>query len=349
MEGQNYKALLLTKAKTFEIQEKKARSLQAHEVRVKLGAAGICGTDMHYYQSFENAGFKLQSPLVLGHEASGIIVELGADVTGLSVGDKVAITPVMNCGYCSFCKKGQSHICLHKKFPGSATTIPHIDGYFREYFEVEARCCRKLPSDSCLDYISLTEPAACSLHSLQRAGNVMGKNILLTGAGPIGTLAAALAKHNGANLVALTDLADEPLTIAKKMKVDYCLNVKKDSLENFVKSHGEFDIAIEASGSSQAYLESVEYVRKKGSVIQLSVQANPNPAFPVNKIMLKELDIKGSFQFTYEFEMALKLIQSGQFDVSPMITHKFTFENAAEAFSIAADRSKSMKVIFSHS
>lgn len=346
MKQQSYKALVLTEAQTTVVEQRDTQPLGENEVRVRLAAAGICGTDMHYYQDFSNAGFVLQNPIVLGHEASGTIDEIGDNVTNVAVGDKVAVTPVMNCGKCEHCRRGNANVCLNKKFPGSATTVPHIDGFFRELFEIEARCCRILAPNTPMELVAFVEPTACAMHGVERAGNVMGRKVLVTGAGPIGTLAAALAKCNGAVSVTITDLTDEPLKIAKKMGVDHCLNVLKDSLEDFVAEHGEFDVAIEASGATPAYLSCLKLVRKKGTVVQLSVLAEKEPRLPINQIMLKELDLKGSFQFNGEFERANALISSGMLDVRPMLSMQFSFEDAEEAFSLAKDRSKAMKVQF---
>lgn len=341
-----YKALVLTDAKTTVVELKTPRPLVTGEVRVKLAAAGICGTDLHYYQDFANAGFVLKNSLVLGHEASGIISEVSEGITDLKVGDKVAVTPVMNCGQCEACKAGNANTCTNKRFPGSATTIPHIDGFFRDFFEIEARCCRKLPASAPLDKIAFVEPAACALHGVERAGNLIGRKVLVTGSGPIGTFAAAMAKKNGASLVVITDLTDESLAIAAKMGADVTLNVTKNSVEDFIAENGEFDVAIEASGATPAYVTCLTSVKKQGTVVQLSVLAEKEPKLPVNMIMLKELDVKGSFQFNGEFDRALSLISSGMLDVSPMLTRQFTFEQATEAFEIAKDRRQSMKVQF---
>lgn len=341
-----YKALVLTDKQTTTVENRAPRELLKGEVRVKLAAAGICGTDMHYYQDFANAGFILNNPIVLGHEASGTIAEVGEGVTELSVGDKVAVTPVMNCGECESCKSGSANTCSNKRFPGSATTVPHIDGFFRDYFEIEASCCRKLPASAPLDKIAFVEPAACALHGVERAGNMIGRRVLVTGAGPIGTLAAAMAKKNGAAQVVVTDLTSESLAIAEKMGADVTLNVMESSVEDFIKSEGEFDVAIEASGATPAYITCLNAVKKRGTVVQLSVLAEKQPQLPINLIMLKELTLKGAFQFNGEFERALSLIASGMLDVSPMLTRQFAFDQATDAFSIAKDRKQSMKVQF---
>ena len=134
MMGTTYNALVLTQAKTLQLESRSLLPLQEEQVRIKLIAAGICGTDMHYYSDFANGGYTLKTPVVLGHEACGEVVEVAKGVTHVAIGDKVVVNPADSCGYCNLCQKGYRNLCPDTKFPGSATSVPHIDGYFRAYF-----------------------------------------------------------------------------------------------------------------------------------------------------------------------------------------------------------------------
>lgn len=339
-----YTASVLVGAQDIHVEKRSTQVLQPGMVRIRLGAAGICGTDLHYYRNFANAGFLLRNPVTLGHEAAGIVAEVGPDVASLSVGDKVAVNPVMACGTCPSCLRGQSNLCERKRYPGSATTIPHIDGYFRELFEAEARCCVKLPSDADLSLMAYAEPLACSLHGVELAGTVVGRKVLVTGSGPIGVLAAAAARAAGAARVVSTDINAEPLRVAEKMGVDRVVNSNCEALAEVVKEEGLFDIAIEASGAPPALQSCIESVRRGGTVIQLAILPSTGANVPGNLIMLKELTIKGSSQYVGEFERAIQLILSKKIDVSPMTTAQFPIEKAAEAFALALDRKASMKV-----
>ncbi|MEO8544899.1 MAG: L-idonate 5-dehydrogenase [Betaproteobacteria bacterium] len=342
----SYKALVLHGAKTTQLETFTQSPLLPGQVRVRLGAAGICGTDLHYYKDYGNAGFLLKNPVTLGHEAAGTVAELGPGVEGLAVGDKVVVNPVMNCGVCPACRRGQSNLCEKKRYPGSATTFPHVHGFFRELFETEARCCFKVPADADLARMAFVEPLACSLHAVEQAGVIAGRKVLVTGAGPIGTLAAAAAKACGAGELTITDLNDEPLVVARKMGADRTVNVAQQSLDEVVAESGLFDVAIEASGSPQAFAACIKALRKGGTLIQVGILPGADVPVAGNQIMLKELTIKGSNQYTGEFERALQMIQGRRIDVMPMLTSQFTLDQADEAFALAADRRRAMKVQF---
>ena len=338
-----YKAAVLQGEGDIQTETRRPAPLHAGQLRLRLAYGGICGTDLHYFRHFGNAGFRLRSAVVLGHEATGIVAELGPEVEGFAIGDKVVVNPVMNCRNCLPCRRGQSNLCEHKRFPGSATSFPHIDGYFREFFEAEARCCIVVAQDSNLSHLALVEPLACSLHGVERAGVLTGRRVLITGAGPIGTLAAAAARAAGAGHVTIADISDEPLQIACRMGAHEAVNTRATPLVDLVGRDGPFDVAVEASGAPSAFLDCIASARRGGTIIQLGIVPG-EVSCPVNQIMLKEITLHGSSQFTEEFDIALRLIQSGQIDVSPMLTHRFCVSDAAEAFAIAADRRNSMKV-----
>ena len=339
-----YKAAVLQGEGDIRTESRRPTPLRAGQLRLRLAYSGICGTDLHYFRQFGNAGFRLRNAVVLGHEATGIVAELGPEAEGFAIGDKVVVNPVMNCRDCLPCRRGQSNLCEHKRFPGSATSFPHIDGYFREFFEAEARCCIVVPPDSDLAHLALVEPLACSLHGVERAGVLTGRRVLITGAGPIGTLAAAAARAGGAGHVTIADINDEPLQIACRMGAHEALNTRATPLVDVVGRDGPFDVTIEASGASSAFLDCIASLRRGGTMIQLGIVPSEVPC-PVNQIMLKEVTLHGSSQFTDEFDIALRLLQSGQIDAAPMLTHRFCVSDAAEAFAVAADRRKSMKVL----
>lgn len=342
--NQPYSALVLYGAQQTRIEAFTPEPLKPGQVRVKLGAAGICGTDLHYYKDFANAGFQLRTPVTLGHEAAGTVVELGPDVTGFEPGDKVVVNPVMNCGVCASCRRGQSNLCEAKRYPGSATTHPHIHGFFRELFEAEARCCFKLPADADFRSLAFVEPLACSMHGVEQAGALTGRRVLVTGAGPIGTLAVAAAKAAGAGHVAVTDLNDEPLEIARAMGADLAINTRTTPLADIVAKDGFFDVALEASGAPAAFRSCIESVRRGGTLVQLGIMPAGDVPLPGNLIMIKELTIKGSNQYTAEFERALQFVLSGRIKVLPMLSRQFRLSEAKEAFETAADRRRAMKV-----
>lgn len=344
--GDTHRALVLRGPKSVTVDTVATRPLKPGELRVRIAAAGVCGTDLHYFKDFGNAGFKLAAPVVLGHEAAGVVAAVGPDVEGFAVADKVAINPVMNCGNCLACRRGDSNLCERKRFPGSATTVPHIDGYFQEHAIVEARCCTRVPDDADLTHIAFAEPLACAMHGVRRAGILLGRRVLVTGSGPIGTLVVAAAKAAGAGHVTVTDLIGEPLAIAHAMGADVALNIMNNPLADHVARHGPFEVAFEASGSPDAFRSCMASLRRGGTLVQLGITPPIDSPVAINMIMLKELAILGSNQFTDEFETALAMILSGRIDVSLMLSATLALDSAAEAFALAADRRRSMKVQF---
>ena len=337
-----YRALVLSGKKKISVEHMETKPLESGWVRIKLGAGGICGSDLHYYRDYGNVGFPLKNPVVMGHEASGAIFEIGPDVEDLAPGDKVAVNPVINCGFCPACHSGQSNLCQKKRFPGSALNYPHINGLFREYFEMPAHCCRKVPADTDLAKLAFVEPLACSLHAVMKAGNITGRRVLITGSGPIGVLAAAAARCGGAGQVAITDVTDEPLNIAKKMGADLAVN----SLTTPLSELGRFDVAVDASGSPSAVVDCMRSLRKGGTMVQLGT--TPSTDLPVPWILLQsmEINILGCSQFNIEFDLAVALILGGRIDPMPMLSRQFAFEDGEEAFKFAGDRKISMKTQF---
>ncbi|RKF19778.1 L-idonate 5-dehydrogenase [Alginatibacterium sediminis] len=344
--SKQYRALVLDRAQHTEIQMMTPRTLSEGEVRIKLGAAGICGTDLHYYAAYANSGFEIQSPLTLGHEASGTVSELGPNVVGFEIGDKVAINPVVACGHCLPCRRGQANLCENKRFPGSATTIPHIHGFFREYFEYPASACIKVDPKTSLEELAFVEPLSCSMHAIERAGNLLGRKVLVSGAGPIGVLAAACAKAAGAASVTCTDLSDDTLAIAAQMGADECINVANhpEQLQRYFEGNGQFDVVVEASGALPALDNALSAVRRGGTIVLLSNLPAGKVEIRANMIMLKELNFLGTMQFGLEFEKALSLILNRQVDVRPMLSAQFDLADAQQAFELAKDRQRSMKV-----
>ena len=155
---------------------------------VKMGAAGICGSDMHYFRDGQIGKFKIQEPLIPGHEASGVIASLGANVTGLEEGQRVAINPSHPCGTCSRCREGRENLCDSMFFLGSASVFPHAQGMFREYFLISAKQCIPVSNQVSLEELALSEPLSVGLHAVNRAGNLCGKKVLISGSGTIGCM-----------------------------------------------------------------------------------------------------------------------------------------------------------------
>ena len=309
----------------------------AGEVAVALRVGGICGSDLHY---FNHGGFgtvRLKQPMVLGHEVAGTVAALGDGVTGLAVGQTVAVNPSSPCGLCANCRRGRANLCTDMRFNGSAMRFPHVQGLFREAVVVPAS--QAIPVDGSPDLAALCEPFAVCLHAVARAGSLLGARVLVSGSGPIGCLTVLAAHLAGAAEIVVTDVADAPLAIARKLGATRTVNVATapDGLGG-----SAFDTAFECSGNGQALLTALKVMRAGGRVILVGLGGDVT--LPVASLVPTEVEMVGSFRFDAEFAMAADLISRGRVDPSPLITHTLPMQQAEQAFLLASDRGAAMKV-----
>lgn len=293
-------------------------------VRLRLAVASLCGTDLHYYSHFSNAGFLLKNPVTLGHEACGYVTD--SNGSDLAVGQLVALNPIMNCTVCPACLRGEENLCTAKKFPGSATTVPHLDGFFRDVIDHPARCCRAVAKGVNPAHLTFAEPMACALHALNKGGVVSGQRVLVTGCGPMGLLAIAGAVARGADVTAI-DLRAGAVEVAVRAGAKGLVIGAFDEADLDRK----FDVVVEASGAIPAFNTALRAVRQKGRVAILSNIQLREAQVNLNQIMLKEIEVVGSFQFNREFEEAVQLIEQGTVDFDVLTARSYPLAEAAAA------------------
>lgn len=319
-------------------------ALRPGEVLLAMAAGGICGSDLHYYQ---NGGFgpvRVLQPIIAGHEASGFVEALGETVSGLSVGQLVAVNPSQPCGNCQYCQIGQPIHCLDMRFMGSAMRLPHENGMFREKLVVPAIQCYPVDGAVTPGETACAEPLAVCLHAVAQAGDLSDKAVLVTGAGPIGLLTVAAARHAGAGLIVVTDLADAALSRAPAMGATQTINVanQPDELAPFQERKGRFDVVFDCSAAGPALRSAFAAIKPRGTVVQVGVTGDVT--IPLNALVGKEITWRGSQRFHEEFAKAVELISTRQIDVRPIISHSFPLDLVVEAFEQAGDRSKACKV-----
>ncbi|WP_297339203.1 L-idonate 5-dehydrogenase [Pseudophaeobacter sp.] len=314
------------------------------QVLLAMASGGICGSDMHYLSQGGIGTIRVREPIILGHEASGRVLAVGPGVDGLAAGDGVAVNPSRPCGTCPYCLEGLTMHCLNMRFNGSAMRLPHEQGLFRTRIVVSASQCVKVPPEADLGAVACAEPLAVCLHAARIAGDLSGKRVLITGAGPIGVLCSAIAAREGAFEIVVTDLQDEALAVASRMGATRCINVMQDAeaMTVFAADKGHFDVVFECSAAEPAIRSAIAALRPRGTLVQVGV-AGDTP-LPLNAVVAKELRVLGTFRFDAEFAEAVEAIVTGRIDVRPMITQNFPLEQALEAFRTATDRSKSVKV-----
>ncbi|MBM9594271.1 L-idonate 5-dehydrogenase [Roseitranquillus sediminis] len=313
------------------------------EVLVRVGAGGICGSDLHYFQDGGFGPIRVREPIILGHEVAGTVKRLGPGVTTLAPGDRVALNPSQPCGHCRFCGEGLFNHCLNMRFFGSALRFPHEQGAFRDSIAVPAARAEKVSDRVTVAEAACAEPLAVCLHAANQAGDLAGARVLVTGAGPIGALCVAVARHRGAAEVVATDLHDHPLAIAARMGATSTVNVARDAaaLEAYETDKGQFDAVFECSAAAPAIETAIRTLRPRGRLVQVGVGGTL--PVPINALVGKEIAFIGTHRFHAEFAEAAHLIDSGAIDVKPIITHSFAPEDLAEAFRVAGDRSRAVK------
>ena len=315
------------------------------EVTVAVGFGGICGSDLHY---FHHGGFgtvRIKRPMILGHEVAGTVVAIGEGVTRVAAGDRVAVNPSRPCTRCRYCLEGLPNQCLDMRFYGSAMRDPHVEGAFRSRLVCHEIQCEKLADGVPLDLAALAEPFSVTLHGVSRAGPLLGRHVLVSGCGPIGCLAVAAARIHGAASVTAVDVTDQTLKVAREMGADTTINVAADPqwTDRYSADKGSFDVMLECSGNERAFRAGLDVLRPRGVVVQLGLGGDVS--LPQNLIVAKELEVRGSFRFHAEFALAIRLINEGRVDLRPMVTGAYPLSRAREAFELASDRSRSMKVL----
>jgi L-idonate 5-dehydrogenase len=337
-------AIVIHHAKDLRIEEREEISSGHGEVAIAIARGGICGSDLHYYKHGGFGTIRLQEPMILGHEVAGTVAGLGAGVTALKMGDKVAVSPSRPCGQCIYCLKGQQNHCLDMRFYGSAMRMPHVQGAFRQHLVADAGQCHAVADHVSMEEAAFAEPFAVALHAIVRAGSLAGRKVLVTGCGPIGALAIAAARVHGAQAIVATDVSDFTVSLARKMGADEALNVaaNPDALAPFQANKGGFDIMIEASGNESAFRAGLECLKPRGSLVQLGLGGDIT--IPQNLIVSKEIEVKGSFRFHEEFALAVDLLNRKRVDLNPLLTDVLPLNDAVKAFDLALDRTRAMKV-----
>ena len=328
----------------LRLEERELPALLPHQIQVQVAYGGICGSDLHYAQHGGFGTVRIKEPLALGHEVSGIVQSLGAEVKGIAKGQRIAISPSRPCGHCRFCQAGQHNHCLNMRFYGSAMPFPHIQGAFSEQLVIEGYQAHPIADHLSLSEAALAEPLSVGLHAIQRAGSVLGKQVLVTGCGPIGSLLIGALRRAGAARIVAADIADLPLACAKAMGADETINLKAQAgaMDKYKVDKGQFDAVFEASGSEAALRTGLDVIVPRGVLI--TVGMGGDISLPMTQVVAKEVDLRGTFRFHAEFATAVRFLNEGLVNGKPVITRVLPMDRALEAFELAADKSQSLKV-----
>jgi L-idonate 5-dehydrogenase len=285
-------------------------------------------------------------PFILGHELTAEVAEVAADVETVKVGQRVTVNPARACGFCAYCKSGQINLCRGTIMLGSASTTPPTDGALAEFVTVRADQCHLLPPDMDDGIGAMMEPLSVALHAVKRAGTVSGKRVLVTGAGTIGLLVAMTARAFGAVPVAISDIVAARRKKAIELGVDAALDPAARDLTDQVRELTGlgFDMVFEASGAPPALRAAFDLVRPGGTIVQIGTVGTAEIPIPVNQLMVREINFRGSMRYGDTFDEAIQLVAAGRIHVSSLINSVFALEDSVKALHFAADKSLALKV-----
>ncbi len=300
-----------------------------NDVMIRIHKTAICGTDIHIWKWDEWAQKTIPVPMQVGHEYVGEIVEMGQEVQGFAIGDRVSGEGHLTCGFCRNCRAGRRHLCRNTKGVGV-----NREGAFAEFLVIPAFNAFKIPADIPDDIAAIFDPFGNATHAAL-SFNLVGEDVLITGAGPIGIMAVAIARHVGARHVVITDVNDYRLALARKMGATRAINVGRDTLRDVMeelKMTEGFDVGLEMSGVPSAFSAMLEHMNHGGKVALMGIPPS-NMAIDWNQVIFKGLEIKGIYgreMFETWYKM-VAMLQSG-LDLSPIITHRYAVAQFETAF-----------------
>ncbi len=312
-----------------------------NDVLIKVNKTAICGTDIHIYNWDEWAQATIPVPMIVGHEFYGEIVDIGSEVKGLTIGSRVSGEGHITCGYCRNCRAGKRHLCRNTVGVGV-----NRSGCFAEYLSLPAENVLVLPENISGNQAAILDPLGNAAHCAL-AFDMVGEDVLITGAGPIGIMAVAIAKHIGARHVVITDVNDYRLQLALKMGATRAINVQHESLFDIMSELGMtegFDVGLEMSGNPQAFKDMIKIMNHGGHIAVLGIPP-AETAVDWNQVIFKGLVIKGIYgreMFETWYKM-ISMLQSG-LDLSLVMTHHFSVDDFQKGFEIMAS-GQSGKVI----
>jgi L-iditol 2-dehydrogenase len=303
------------------------------EILVKLRSVGICGSDMHWYLEGNVYGFPASYPQILGHEPAGEIVALGSAVTGLTIGDRISIEPTVSCGHCDYCVRGQHNNCVKSTFMGS----PHLPGLLREFAVIPAHNAELVPASFSYTQASLIEPVAVMMHMLELVSIRPGDTVAVLGAGPIGLLAAAVARHLGATQTFVTDKLPYRIQMAKDQGATTAVPIGqfRDAVLDQTKGRG-VDISIDAAGADQTINTALAVTRMGGTFVMIGIPNHVPVPVDLYSLQAKEIRFQPVKRSNHRGHPAMSVIEAGAIPES-IVTHRVGIEQSPAAFEMLAE------------
>jgi len=308
----------------IRIEERAVPKPGPREVLIEIKAVGVCGSDVHYYEHGRIGSYVVRQPLILGHESSGVIVDIGEGVSRERIGQRVAIEPGVPDGVCRQCRTGHYNLCPNVRFFGT----PPIDGAFTNYVTILSDFAYALPDQMSDEEGALIEPLSVGLWACRKAKLRGGDHVLITGAGPVGILAMKVALALGVTEITMTDISPQRLEVARKLGATRTVNVAQQSLAD---AGVEADVLIECSGNQRALKDGIHALQPAATAVAVGMGPGEEASIPLSFIQNREIILTGTFRYANTYADAIALVASGHIDLKPIITGHYTLAETEQA------------------
>ena len=314
----------------IELEEREIPQPKEGEVLIKIGYVGICGSDVHYFETGAIGDFVVKPPFVLGHEAAGTVVALGEGVDSLKIGDRVAMEPGKTCGHCEFCRTGRYNLCPDVQF----FATPPYDGVFQEYVAYDASMCFRLPDNVSLMEGALIEPLAVGFHAANQGGAHIGQKAVVFGSGCIGLMCLLALKAEGVTEVYVVDVIDKRLEKAMELGAAGVINSsKEDAVERIMELAGGYgvDLAIDTAGADVTINQGIRMVKPGGTIVCVGYSRSGKVTLDMSVVLNKEITFRTVFRYRHIYPMAIAAVSSGLINLRNVVTDTFTLDEIQEA------------------
>ena len=329
MEGKMKTAVMLGIGK-MGCEERDIPQVKDDEVLVKLEYVGICGSDLHYYETGAIGDYVVEPPFVLGHEPGGTVVEVGKNVTHLKAGDRVALEPGKTCGHCEFCKTGRYNLCPDVVF----FATPPVDGVFQEYVAHEADLCFKLPDNVSTLEGALIEPLAVGFHAAIQGDAHLGQKAVVMGAGCIGLVSMMALKARGVSEVYVVDIMEKRLKKALELGADGVINGAEENVEQKIRQITDgrgVDLVIETAGTEITTRQAISIAKKGSNIVLVGYSKSGEMTLPMSLVLDKELTFKTVFRYRHIYPMAIEAVAQGKVNLKGIVTDIFDLDDVQKA------------------
>lgn len=331
------KSVRLTGIRKLEIVDVEKPSVSSNnEVLLKIESVGVCGSDVHYYETGRIGSQVVDYPFVVGHECAATVEEVGEGVTSVMVGDRVVVEPAISCGQCDQCRQGRENTCRNLKFLGCPG---QIEGCLSEYIIMPQRCCLKMPAKMSFEQGALCEPVAIGVYAVEQSGVCDGSDIAILGSGPIGLSCMAAARAAGVKNIFMTDKIDDRVAVARNNGAIWAGNPVRENIvtEILDQESSGMDVVFECAGQQETIDEAIELLKPGGKLMLIGIPRDERVSFVIDKMRRKEITVVNVRRQNGCTEDTIDMVGDRRLDADFMITHRFELEDTQRAFDLVSE------------